>query len=70
MTSGREPPKMGRPRNDRLAVPQDWFLGIPGGYGARANARNRSASGSQSLQLGEKGGHVRGRRARFVNYPS
>jgi hypothetical protein len=43
--------------------------GVPEWYVAGADARGRQASGSESIQLGEKDGHIRGRSKLFRKYP-
>ncbi len=61
MNCCRETTKMGVPPGNRPAVPRCWFRGVPERYVAGAYTRGRQASGSESLQLGEKDGHIRGR---------
>ena len=65
----REPARSGeaggppwRPRAAQALAPRAgcWFRGVPERYVAGCNTRGRQASGSESLQLGGKDGHIRG----------
>jgi hypothetical protein len=51
----------GGPPGNRPAVTRDWFRTVPQRYVAVADTRRRPASGSESLQLGQKDCHIRGR---------
>ena len=61
MNCCRETAKMDVPRAAQALAPRDWFRGVPERYVAGCDTRGRQASGSESLQLGEKDGHIHGR---------
>ena len=68
MNCCRETTKMVEPRAAQALAPRAWqpragfwFRGVPEWYVAGSNTRGRQASGSESLQLGETDGHIRGR---------
>ncbi|MDH3851923.1 MAG: hypothetical protein OEV09_12790, partial [Deltaproteobacteria bacterium] len=44
-----------------VSVPERYVAGAACPERSRRNTRGRQASGSESLQLGEKDGHIRGR---------
>jgi hypothetical protein len=64
----RETVKMAVPTGNRPTLPRDWSRGVPEWYVARSDTRGRQASCSESLQLGEKDRHIRGRSRRFMKY--
>ena len=65
----RETVEMAVPPGNRPAVPRDWIRDVLEQYVAGSKTRGRQASGSQSLQLGEKDGHIRGRSRQLMKHP-